>query len=133
MWPVSALGRSVSVMIPPSLWVVVDIPGRLAKAWHVPVPPDPRPGRPGAIAARLAVLAIAQRGKHDLRAGCRRREDRVESGVASGTGNRLPPGGYAAQNERARQDSNLRPVWRACRRCRRLIARASPHFTTAPS
>ena len=24
-------------------------------------------------------------------------------------------------------------VWRACRRCRRLIARASPHFTTAPS
>ena len=40
----------------------------------------------------LRVLAIAQRGKHDLRAGCRRREDRVESGVASGTGNRLPPG-----------------------------------------
>jgi hypothetical protein len=40
----------------------------------------------------LRVLAIAQRGKHDLRAGCRRREDRVESEVASGTGNRLPPG-----------------------------------------
>jgi len=32
----------------------------------------------------LRVLAITQRGKHDLRAGCRRREDRVESGVASG-------------------------------------------------
>jgi hypothetical protein len=39
----------------------------------------------------LRVLAIAQRCKHDLRAGRRRREDRVESGVASGTGNRLPP------------------------------------------
>src|SRR5690348_1278251 len=38
----------------PSLRVVVDMPGRLAKAWHVPVPPDRRPGRPGAIAARLA-------------------------------------------------------------------------------
>jgi len=40
----------------------------------------------------LRVLAIAQRGKHDLRAGCRRCEDRVESGVASGTGTRSPPG-----------------------------------------
>src|SRR5215475_742500 len=41
VWPVSTLGRAVSVMIPPSLWVAVDIPGRLAKAWHVPVLPDP--------------------------------------------------------------------------------------------
>src|SRR5215468_5898323 len=44
VWPVSALGRSVSVMIPPSVWVAVDIPGRLAKAWHVPGPPDPGQG-----------------------------------------------------------------------------------------
>jgi hypothetical protein len=58
----------------------------------------------------LRVLAIAQRGKHDLRAGCRRREDRVESGVASGTGNRLPLGVTWRKNERARQDPNPRPA-----------------------
>jgi len=58
----------------------------------------------------LRVLAIAQRGNHDLRAGCRRREDRVESGVASGPGNRLPPGVTRRKNERARQDSKPRPA-----------------------
>jgi hypothetical protein len=92
VWPVSVVGRSVSVMVPPSLRVVVDIPGRLAKAWHVPVPPDHGRADLALLQRGLRVLAIAQRGKHDLRAGCRRREDRVESGVASGTGNRLPPG-----------------------------------------
>jgi hypothetical protein len=71
---------------------VVDIPGRLAKARHVPVPPDHGRADLALLQRGLRVLAIAQRGKHDLRAGCRRREDRVESGVASGTGNRLPQG-----------------------------------------
>ena len=55
---------------------------------------------PALLQRGLRVLAIAQRGKHDLRAGCRRREDRVESGVASGTGNRLPLGVTRRKNER---------------------------------
>ena len=45
----------------------------------------------------LRVSALAQDGKHDLRAGCRRCEDRVESGVASGTGNRFASRSCAAQ------------------------------------
>jgi hypothetical protein len=53
----------------------------------------------------LRVLALAQRGKHDLRAGCRRCEDRVESGVASGTGNRLLPG------VARRKNSGHRSIW----------------------
>ena len=53
------------------------------------MPPDHGRANLALLQRGLRVLATVQRGKHDLRAGCRRREDRVESGVASGTGNRL--------------------------------------------
>src|SRR5215831_16007206 len=63
VWPVSTLGRAVSVIIPPSLWVAVDIPGRLAKAWHVPVPPDP--GQCGSHGrARDHGVSVAQSHTH---------------------------------------------------------------------